>query len=100
PALRCAWAIVLAQSIALLLNERARFLVGEARQPGMTAGRAGQPAHLPHVRIITQARGRALRLGDPDELTPVDHGKSHQLAALPRQTIEQRLREIGDAAAG
>lgn len=50
-----------------------------------------------HVRVITQPRAGALRLGDPDLPLAFNNAKAHQFTGFLGQTIQHRLHDIGAA---
>ncbi|MNQ39339.1 hypothetical protein D3C85_529450 [compost metagenome] len=59
---------------------------------------AGQRRLAPHVRVITQAGARALRLGNPGLALAFDHAQAHQFASFLGQAIQHRLHDIRAAA--
>ncbi len=74
-------------------------VVGRQRREPRLSACGGEERNRPRRlgRLIDEAAGRSLRVREPHERVAVDDGEPRELAALVRETVEQRLADVRDA---
>ena len=81
-------------------DDRQRRLFGERREPRLADGRRVQHDVAAGVRVVAQARQRALRLRDPRHPLAVDDREPREFAAVGGEPIQHRLADLFDARGG